>query len=444
MGHILRVLAVVSAAAAVGAAPALAQTGRSLAGENMTAIGDPFVGGFQQAQCNPDGTTTLQFNVSGFAIGPYSGTFIESGTVTIGAQTTAGIAPFGFNVGPVLGFQATFRIDAFDGSVVTGTKAFDALLGDLVDNHGTCSDFVGRDIPFPLPGVLDAFGRYVEFKNFSRYDATVQDAVAGETFRERGIAVSHGERYEACPPVPNPDVGCIGGLRFDETFITAEREEPPLPQPAAMMLSPKTAVNTVGTTHTVTATVVTAVGAPFGGATVGFTVTGSVSASGSCTTGANGQCGFTYTGPRLPGADAIQGCIAPNGPCDEATKAWILPAGTPGHVTGGGYIPSADLMDTIAFGFNAKSQGDRFQGNCNVVDHALNVHVKCQDVISLVQAATHATFFGNATVNGAATTYRIDVEDVGEPGRGRDTFEIQTGSGYSAAGVLSGGNIQTH
>ena len=48
-----------------------------------------------------------------------------------------------------------------------------------------------------------------------------------------------------------------------------------------------------------------------------------------------------------------------------------------------------------------------------MIDHALDVQVKCLDVSSLVQAGTHATFFGNATVNGAATTYRIDVEDLG-------------------------------
>ncbi len=446
MGRSFRATFTLSAALAalLYAAPAIAQTGRSLAGENLAAIGDPFAGGFEQAQCNADGTTTLHFDASGAAAGPYPGTFTESGTVTIRPQVNPGIAAFGFNAGPVLDFNATFRIDATDGSVVTGTKQFDVLLGDLLDNHGTCTDFQGVDIPFPSPGVTNASGRYVEFKNFSRYHATIHDAVAGETFDEQGIATSHGERYNACPLVPAPDLTCIGAARFDESFITAERTPPPAPQPAAVVLSPKSAVNTVGTTHTVTATVVTAVGLPVPGTTVLFTVTGSVTTTGSCTTGADGQCSFTYSGPKLPGADAIRGCVDAGGPCDEATKAWILPAGTPGKVTGGGYIPSVDLIDTIAFGFNAKSQSDGFHGNCNVIDHALDVQVKCLDVSSLVQAGTHATFFGNATVNGAATTYRIDVEDLGEPGRGRDTFEIQTASGYSAAGVLSGGNIQTH
>jgi hypothetical protein len=50
--------------------------------------------------------------------------------------------------------------------------------------------------------------------------------------------------------------------------------------------------------------------------------------------------------------------------------------------------------------------------------------------------------FGHATVNGADTTYRIDVQDIGEPGAGVDSFTIVTASGYFAGGLLKGGNIQ--
>ena len=78
------------------------------------------------------------------------------------------------------------------------------------------------------------------------------------------------------------------------------------------------------------------------------------------------------------------------------------------------------------------------------MDQALNVHVKCLTVTTLVQAGTHATFFGDAEVNGVRTTYRIDVDDIAEPGTLRDTFKIQTDSGYVAGGFLTGGNIQIH
>lgn len=59
-------------------------------------------------------------------------------------------------------------------------------------------------------------------------------------------------------------------------------------------------------------------------------------------------------------------------------------------------------------------------------------------------SGTHAAIFGNATMNGDATTYRINVDFVAEPGRGRDTFRIQLASEYVASGTLTGGNIQIH
>jgi hypothetical protein len=111
-------------------------------------------------------------------------------------------------------------------------------------------------------------------------------------------------------------------------------------------------------------------------------------------------------------------------------------------VTGGGQVPGS--TDDVAFGFNAKSTTSGLKGNCSVVDPATDTHVKCLDVTALVRSGTHATVFGNATVNGVATTYRIDVDDLREPGTGQDTFRIQTDSGFTAGGVLTHGNIQIH
>jgi hypothetical protein len=96
-----------------------------------------------------------------------------------------------------------------------------------------------------------------------------------------------------------------------------------------------------------------------------------------------------------------------------------------------------------SFGFNAQSDLEDAKGNCNVIDHPANLHIKCLTVDSLVVAGTHATFFGQATVDKVATNYRIDVDDLGEPGLA-DTFKIQTDTGYSAAGRLEGGNVQIH
>jgi hypothetical protein len=63
--------------------------------------------------------------------------------------------------------------------------------------------------------------------------------------------------------------------------------------------------------------------------------------------------------------------------------------------------------------------------------------------ITLVQVSgTHAVIEGTGEVNGVHVEWRIEVDDVGEPGR-NDTFRISW-AGYSAGGVLNGGNVQVH
>jgi CSLREA domain-containing protein len=215
-------------------------------------------------------------------------------------------------------------------------------------------------------------------------------------------------------------------------------------------LTPPNAVTPVGTTHTVTATVVG--GTPeqqLAGITVYFTVAGSVNTTGQCTTDQTGQCSFTYQGPNQPGADLIRAYADANHNVTQdpselsgtATKEWVLPQATAGQTTGGGQI--AWVSGPVVFGFNAENVNGHLKGNCNLIDRASQLHIKCLSVTTLAISGTHATFAGEATVNGVATTYRIDVDDFGEPGTGRDSFKIQTGAGYTATGVLTAGNIQT-
>ncbi len=163
--------------------------------------------------------------------------------------------------------------------------------------------------------------------------------------------------------------------------------------PATVTLSPPDAVNTVGTQHTVTATVTDATGGPVAGVSVLFSVQGSVSKTDSCTTDANGRCSFTYTGPQLPGADVITGCADSNGngtadrggPCGVATKAWLLPTSSPGQVTGGGQVANAAGNDQVAFGFNAKSDSNGVKGECTLVDPSTNTKVKCLDATTVIR-----------------------------------------------------------
>jgi hypothetical protein len=119
-------------------------------------------------------------------------------------------------------------------------------------------------------------------------------------------------------------------------------------------------------------------------------------------------------------------------------------ASTTGKATGGGQIMRTTSDTPATFGFVAQSQDSKLKGHCEVVDHLTDTHVTCLNVTFFVQTGNHVTFSGNARVDGVPTTYRIDVQDNGEPGAGSDTFAIQTTSGFTAGGVLTAGNVQVH
>lgn len=154
---------------------------------------------------------------------------------------------------------------------------------------------------------------------------------------------------------------------------------------------------------------------------------------------------FTDEGRSASGAQML---TTPDGRASAATQASLISeapvlAPTAGHVTGGGYIGDV-VHDWVSFGFSAKSDGITVKAQCNVSDRSTGVEIRCLDSTLLSQTATHATFVGTARVNGANTGYRIDVDDLGEPGAGSDSFRIQTENGFTAAGVLAGGNVQIH
>src|SRR5213075_1103419 len=85
-----------------------------------------------QCTAHTDGSTSYNFSVAGPATGPYTGTFTETIAVTVGAQTIPGssrpVVPFNalpgsfFTAGSLVTLTASFTINAFDGSTVTGTK----------------------------------------------------------------------------------------------------------------------------------------------------------------------------------------------------------------------------------------------------------------------------------------------------------------------------------
>ncbi|HJU42907.1 MAG TPA: post-COAP-1 domain-containing protein [Vicinamibacterales bacterium] len=345
------------------------------------------------------------FTVEGVAAGPYPGTFVEK---------------VDWNWGRNPAFISTFVIQSVDadGAPITITGEKRGFLS------GSC--FI---VPDPAP--VNGTGTVTYTANINgQTDTGVSQVSFTIDASRRGV--------------------------FNETFTSTL-------QPAVVILSPSTDVNPVGTPHTVTATAFRG-GRPAAGVTVEFTVTGSVDETGFCTTDATGSCTFTYNGPDFPGVDTITGCpeddLAGPGSCGRATKVWVLPASTPGQVTGGGGILHGLTIDGVRFGFNAQLGDDGLtpKGRGNVIDHTADIHIKLLDVTTLVVAGTHATFFGNADFNGTHVQYRVDVDDLGEgqdsrvflPGsennRGvsLDTFKIQTDHGYVAFGPLTQGNIQIH
>jgi hypothetical protein len=117
----LRVLAVTGVLFGL-MAPASFGQAVSLGGESFETT--PLTGQqttFGSFTCNKNGTTVIPFQTSGSAFGPYSGTFTETGTVTIGPQTVLGIDATA--VGPITNFQASFTImSVFPTATITGTK----------------------------------------------------------------------------------------------------------------------------------------------------------------------------------------------------------------------------------------------------------------------------------------------------------------------------------
>ncbi len=262
-------------------------------------------------------------------------------------------------------------------------------------------------------------------------------------------------------------------------------------------LTPTTATNPVGTSHTVTATVTSTDpdGHPSAGpgVVIEFDVTsgpnvgqtshpintGACSPS-ACTTGTNGVVSWTYTSNGISGTDFIQACF-PERPlvvqrlgddarqCRAVTKVWGI---STGKVTGGGQIqgdpvfsvdgvllsvpalvPSlADPQSQANFGFVVQDGGVP-TGNLEYNDKPAGVRIKATSFSTLFITDgvcglnTHATFTGMAAVTQSTGTttesFTVDVDDCGEPGT-MDKFGITTPSHSNGPSTLIGGNIQIH
>jgi hypothetical protein len=356
--------------------------------------------------CQPENTSTIQFSVTGNAIpvfGGFDGSFQEQGIVTLDAT------------GHVATFSSTFTIYADDGSVVTGTKELDTS-----ETAGIATGLCGA----PDPGSCSASTSPIDL----RYTATTTAGTETGTARHEGI-----DAYQATCG------GATDGAFWEEFLAT---DDPPS-EPTTLTLEPESAVNVVGERHTVTATLVDQYGDPVQDYSIRFSVSGAVTATGSCITDVLGQCGFTFEGAVFPGTATITACTDAHGdgscepaPTAIAAKEYILPPSTTGATTGGGRI------DTATVSVSVRSDGIAVSGDCTIV--AATTTIDCLDAIAYVQAGSTSIIYGHATLNGVETLYRIRVVDVGDSGSRRDVFSIVTASGYELTGTLTFGNLQVH
>jgi hypothetical protein len=132
---VVAITAVVAAIAAgtARAADTVPGLNETLTGTISTITGD----------CDPAGTSTIHYTVSGVATGTYPGTFTETGVITIGPASQFPQIDL-WSAGPVTSFDASFTIDSALGAV-RGTKhqvltRFDPAASSY-ETYGFCATF---------------------------------------------------------------------------------------------------------------------------------------------------------------------------------------------------------------------------------------------------------------------------------------------------------------
>ena len=206
------------AALAVGTAAAKKPHGQppaptTLQGENLVA---PFSGLTVTSNCDQVGNSTVGYHAEGAATGPYPGTFVADGTITIGPQTTPARPPTidseGTFMGPILTMTETFTILS-GATTITGSKQLTApVTGE--QERATC-----QNLTF-FAGVTGS-GRIVEVEAATTYQATISDPLGTSTDSGRATPVlTLVEIAGSCPA--GPFCSSNSG-NFDQLFTLSDQ-----------------------------------------------------------------------------------------------------------------------------------------------------------------------------------------------------------------------------
>jgi hypothetical protein len=208
----LLLLAVLLAGAAAGTAsatgdePSNPPAGPTLQGENLVA---PFTGLTVTSNCNPEGNSTVSYDAAGVATGPFPGTFVAHGEITIERQTL---------IGPIRTLTETFTIFSGDTTVI-GSKTLTEPIAELGERErATCQELT-------FFGGVTGTGRIVEVEAATTYSARIETPLG--TFIDTG---------RSTPVLTLVEITgeCAGGVpcesrsgTFDQLFTLSDQVAPP-------------------------------------------------------------------------------------------------------------------------------------------------------------------------------------------------------------------------
>ncbi len=204
-------LAVGTASAKNGGGEPAATT--TLQGENLVA---PFSGLTVTSNCDQVGSSTVDYHAEGVASGPYPGTFIADGTITIGPQTAPARPPTidseGTFMGPILTLTETFTIVS-GATTITGSKQLTApVTGE--QERATCQNLT-------FFGGITGTGRIVEVEAATTYEATINEPAG--TFTDSGRATPALTLVEITGSCPAGPFCSSNSGNFDQLFTLSDQ-----------------------------------------------------------------------------------------------------------------------------------------------------------------------------------------------------------------------------